>query len=99
MSALVPHGTEIGKNRQTSQLEFSWRKLAVWNAEEWNYRTTDMRIILIKGKNVNHHMILAEDATTRLLFNLEVPNNISVQKVKVGREYTATFKIHTAKSR
>lgn len=72
--------------------------MALWNAE-WNHRTTCMRIIFIKGKNVNHHRILAEDAMTRLPFNLEVPENISVQKVKVGREYTATFKIHTAKSR
>jgi hypothetical protein len=72
--------------------------MAIWNASVWNYRTTDTRIVVVKGKNLKNHKIVVEDVDTKLPFALEISANVPVHKIKVGKEYTATVKIFTARS-
>jgi hypothetical protein len=72
--------------------------MAIWNASIWNYRKTDTRTVVVKVKNLKNNKIVVEDIDTKLPFTLEISGNFSVNTMVVGKEYTVTLKIFTAKS-
>ena len=72
--------------------------MAIWNASIWNYRKTDTRTVVMMVKNLKNNKIVVEDIDTKLPFNLEISENVSVHTMKEGKEYTITLKIFTAKS-
>ena len=72
--------------------------MAIWTAENWNYRITATRIILAKSKNLKTRKILAEDIRTRLPLTIEVLDDVLTQTIEAGKEYTMILKIYTAKS-
>jgi hypothetical protein len=72
--------------------------LAIWNAENWNYRTTATRTVLAKSKNLKTRKILAEDVRTKLPLTIEVLDKVLIPAIKAGKEYTMVLKIYTAKS-
>jgi len=71
--------------------------MSIWKADEWNYRITSRRSVLIKNKRNDQRKLLVVDIETRLPFLLEVPENMPMDSMKTGKEYVVTMKIHTAK--
>jgi hypothetical protein len=71
--------------------------MAIWNASLWNYRKTDTRTVVLMAKNLKSHKIVVKDINTKLPFSLEISENVSVHTMEVGKEYTVTLKIFTAK--
>lgn len=72
--------------------------MAIWNASVWNYRKTDTRAVVVMAKNLKNNKIVVEDIDTKLPFTLEISEDFSVHTMAVGKEYTVTLKIFTAKS-
>lgn len=72
--------------------------MAIWNASVWNYRKTDTRTVVVKAKNLKNRKIVVEDVDTKLPFSLEISADVPVHTIEVGKEYTATVKIFTARS-
>jgi len=64
----------------------------------WNYRKTDQRLIVIKTKNENVHKAAALDVLTNLSFEINVPENISMESLMPEKEYLAQLKVYTSKS-
>jgi hypothetical protein len=63
----------------------------------WNYRSTDSRRVIVKGKNADVRKVSVIDVLTGLPFPLETPTNFDVQSLDIEKGYFATFKIYTLK--
>ena len=72
--------------------------MTIWSAEDWSYRITATRTILVKNKNAKNQRILAEDTRTKLLVTIDVSDNASFKTLRIGKEYTVELKIYTSKS-
>ena len=70
--------------------------MAIWRANEWNYRITSTRLISVKTKSEGQNKLLAVDSKTKLPFVLEIPEDVSAQTIEAGKEYMVTMKIFTA---
>ena len=64
----------------------------------WNYRKTDQRLIVIKTKNDNVRKAAAIDVLTNLPFSINVPETISMESLIPEKEYLAQLKVYTSKS-
>ncbi len=65
---------------------------------EWNFRKTDQRLIVVKGKSENVHKASALDVLTKLSVAIEVPESISMEKLQLQKQYLAEIKIYTLKN-
>jgi hypothetical protein len=66
------------------------------NATEWNYRTTDKRIVIVKTKNVSVLKVAVLDVLTNLLFAIEVQNKALLDSLAIDKEYLANLKVYTS---
>jgi hypothetical protein len=64
---------------------------------EWNYRIIDTRIVRTRRVDENKREIEVLDVKVNLPFVLEVPEEVSMDPVKVDEEYSVMFKVYTAK--
>ena len=72
--------------------------MAIWNADQWNFRISDRRSILVKSKEKNNHRIYAQDISTKMPFILELAEDVPADLIEVGKTYDARIKVYTAKS-
>lgn len=72
--------------------------LAIWNADQWNFRIFERREILVKGKQKGKRRIYAEDTSTKTPLILELAKDVPENSVEVGEIYTARIKVYTSKS-
>ncbi len=72
---------------------------ASFNQENnWNYRKTDQRLIVVKTKNENIRKAAALDVLTNLSFSIDIPENITMEDLLVEKEYLAQLKVYTSKN-
>jgi len=74
------------------------RKLAIWNVDEWNFRISDRRSILVKTKEKNNRRVFAEDTSPEMSFIFELGQDVRAELIEVGKIYNASIKVYTAKS-
>jgi hypothetical protein len=72
--------------------------LAIWNADEWNFRISDRRSILVKSKEKNKHRVIAEDISTKKPLILELGQDVRAELIEAGKIYNASIKVYTIKS-
>ncbi len=63
---------------------------------DWVYRIFDRRTISVKAKNEEVRKVAALDLATNLHFAIEVPANLELDKLEIGKEYLASLKVYTA---
>ena len=59
------------------------------------YRIFDRRTISVKAKNDQVRKLAAVDLVTNLPFAIEVPTEITLDSLEVGKEYLASMKVYT----
>ena len=65
---------------------------------DWNFRVFDKRLVVVKAKNEDVRKVAVLDVVTNLPFAVEVLDMISMQKLSVGKEYLANFRVYTSKN-
>jgi len=65
---------------------------------EWNYRKTDQRLIVVKTKNQNIRKVASLDVLTNVPFTVGVPDSISMEDLQIEKEYLAHMKVYTSKN-
>ena len=68
------------------------------NKTDWVFRKSDRISVYIKAKNAQVRKLAAIDLSTNLPFGIDVPENVSVEDVKVEKAYLAALKIYTARN-
>jgi hypothetical protein len=72
--------------------------MAIWKADQWNFRIFDRREILVKSKQKGNRRIYAEDTLTKKSLILELVEDVPENSVELGKMYTARIKVYTSKS-
>jgi len=65
---------------------------------EWNYRITEQRQILVKAKNNRIHRVSTIDLATNLPFPLETTEDFQMESLELEKGYFATLKVYTLKN-
>ena len=65
---------------------------------DWNFRVFDKRLIVVKTKNESVRKVAVLDVLTNLMFAVEVPGMISMQKLSVDKKYLADLRVYTSKN-
>ena len=68
------------------------------NESNWNFRVFDKRLVVVKTKNSSVHKVAVLDVLTNLMFAVEVPEMISLNRLSLDAEYLANLKVYTAKN-
>jgi len=72
---------------------------ASWDtASDWNFRVFDKRLIVVKTKNESVCKVAVLDVLTNLMFAVEVPERISMEKLSVEKEYLANLRVYSTKN-
>jgi hypothetical protein len=72
---------------------------ASWDiASDWNFRIFDKRLIVVKTKNESVRKVAVLDVLTNLMFAVELPDTISMQKLTVDKEYLVNLRVYTTKN-
>jgi hypothetical protein len=64
--------------------------------QEWNFRITDQRLILLRTKNEKVRKAAALDILTNLPFALNIPTNIDIKSLYCEKEYLATVNVYSS---
>jgi hypothetical protein len=64
---------------------------------EWNFRVFDQRLIVLRTKSEAARKAAAMDVATNLLFALEVPQDVAMEKVTLNHPYMANLRVYTIK--
>jgi hypothetical protein len=65
---------------------------------EWVFRTFNRRLLTVKAKNEQVRKISALDNETNIPFGIDVPKNVSMDRVDLDKTYFASLKIYTARN-
>ncbi len=65
---------------------------------EWNFRKTDQRLIVVKGKSEVVHKASVLDVLTQLSIAVEVPESIPMEKLELQKQFLAEIQIFTSKN-
>ena len=65
---------------------------------DWNYRITEQRQIMVKAKNERVRKVSVIDLSTNLPFPLEAAEDFSLESLELEKGYFATLKVYTLKS-
>jgi hypothetical protein len=68
---------------------------------DWNFRVLEKRLVVVKTKAENLGKIAVLDATTNLMFTVEVKENISqtpIAQLTAGKEYLFNIRVLTSKN-
>jgi hypothetical protein len=66
--------------------------------EEWNFRITTQRLIVMKTKAESVRKAAALDVLTNLSIALSIPKEFAMEDLAVNKEYLATLKVFTSKN-
>lgn len=66
------------------------------DVSEWVYRIFDRRTVSVKAKNEQVRKVAALDLATNLHIAIDVPANIELNEIEVGKDYLASLKVYTA---
>jgi len=64
---------------------------------KWEYSRTEARPVLVERIFEEEHKIRAVDLEFNVPIPLDVSEHLSIESIKVGGKYLATFKVYTAK--
>jgi hypothetical protein len=68
---------------------------------DWNFRTLEKRLVIVKTKAENVGKVAVLDVTTNLMFTLEVKENVSttpISQLTAGKEYLFNIRVLTSKN-
>jgi hypothetical protein len=68
---------------------------------DWNFRVLEKRLVIVKTKAENVGKIAVLDATTNLMFTVEVKENIAqtpMSQLTAGKEYFFNIRVLTSKN-
>ncbi len=65
---------------------------------DWNYRITEQRQIIVKAKNERGRKVSVIDLSTNLPFPLEAAEIFSLESLELEKGYFATLKVYTSKN-
>jgi hypothetical protein len=65
---------------------------------DWNFRVFDKRLIVVKTKNDRVRKAAVLDVLTNLMFAVEVTDMISLEELKLEKEYLANLRVYTSKN-
>lgn len=65
---------------------------------DWIYRIFTRRIITVNAKNEQVRKVTATALSTKLAFAIDVPQNVSLESLEVGKSYFASLKVYSAKN-
>jgi hypothetical protein len=71
---------------------------STFKGQDWNYRITATRPILVKAKNDRMRKAVAIDLSTDLPFAFEISGDVSVESVEVEKRFSATLKVYTLRN-
>jgi len=66
--------------------------------EEWNFRITTQRLIVMKTKAASVRKAAALDVLTNLSIALSIPKEFAIEDLAANKEYLATLKVFTSKN-
>jgi hypothetical protein len=66
------------------------------DAANWNYRTEDQRLIIIKTKNLNDLTVAVLDVLTNLPFTIELQDRAVLESLVLEKEYLVELKVFTS---
>ena len=69
----------------------------MFTEKQWIFRYTDKRLVTIKAKSADVRKIAVLDVLTKLTFAVEVPQEIDLESLKIGKDYMFDLKIYTSK--
>jgi hypothetical protein len=95
-----PHPTAYPKNICT-QIRIQTVEGTVLSSKpenEWVFRNFNRRLLTVKGKNEQVRKISALDTETNIPFGIDVPKDVSMKSVDLGKTYFASLKIFTARN-
>jgi hypothetical protein len=65
---------------------------------EWNFRVTDQRLIVVKTKNESVRQVAALDVLTNVPIALKVSPDVPLESLQLEKEYLAHLKVYTFKN-
>jgi hypothetical protein len=68
------------------------------NSADWVYRIFDRRTVTVKSKSEQVRKIAVIDLLTNLPFSIEIPKNVPLENVEVGKDYFASLKVYIARN-
>jgi len=66
------------------------------DSNQWNYRITDKRLVIIKTKNPNVRKAAVLDVLTKLSFAVEAQDETLLNSLGIEKEYWANLKVYTS---
>ncbi len=68
------------------------------SVNDWVYRIFDRRTVAVKAKNEQVGKIAVVDLQTNVPFAIEVPKDVSLDKVGIERSYYVSMRVYTARN-
>jgi len=68
------------------------------DSNQWNYRITDKRLVIIKTKNPNVRKAAVLDVLTNMSFAVEAQDENLLNSLGIEKEYWANLKVYTSKN-
>lgn len=65
--------------------------------EQWNFRLTTQRLIVVKTVAANVRKAAVLDVFTNLSIALNIPETFAMETFQVDNQYLASFKVYTSK--
>jgi hypothetical protein len=68
---------------------------------DWNFRVLEKRLVVVKTKAENVGKVAVLDATTNLMFTIEVKDGVSqtpITQLTAGKEYLFNIRVLTSKN-
>ena len=65
---------------------------------EWNFRIIAKRLIVVKIKSDNPPKLVVLDVITGLVFPLEAPQPINLDKLEINHEYIFNVQVYSSKN-
>ena len=66
--------------------------------DEWNFRIIAKRLIVVKIKSESPSKLVVLDVITGLVFPLEVPQSINLDKLEINHEYIFSVQVYSSKN-
>lgn len=88
----------INVKRNKVHLEVQVLSAPAENMSDWVYRIFDRRTIAVKARNDQVRKIAAMDLQTNVPIAIDVPQEVSLDGVKVEQSYYASLKVYTSRN-
>ena len=69
----------------------------MFTENQWIFRYNNKRLVTVKAKSADVRKIAVLDVLTNLMFAVEVPQEIDLESLKIGKDYMFDLKVFTSR--